>query len=430
MKKKAKKITQTTILQSLYLTSAFCFTNDIYSYAASSAFSFLFSFVPVVLLIVAILIRIMHASPDTILSILSSTGVFSETFDLEHAVNQVLSVKTITVFEIVLVFSIIWMGRRFFASIMQNMYVIFKQHRKPRPVLTQLFIFLCEFIIIIFTATLIFAIISFKALRNSGALEKMFPHFPERLTTYLANFLPMILLFISLLCCYRFESGTKPKWIKCAMSAFACTLTFFIFQRLMGLFINVSKYNLVYGILSNVIVLLMEAYIFFQLFFFFAQYLYVSQFFDELLLAELYLLPDESESGFFSKLKRKLFIRPDYIIYNKKNILKFAQGETIYKKDDLGSDAYYIVKGSVEIKHSSKTQYLKTGAFFGEEACMIEEGRNESAIACEDTTLITIPKETFQSLLDRNPKVTKAALSHISSYFAKVYNGRREDFGL
>ena len=61
-----KKHSLVTGIQKLYLSIVFFFMNDMWSYASACAFGFLFSFVPVVMLVLVIVIRLFHASPDTI----------------------------------------------------------------------------------------------------------------------------------------------------------------------------------------------------------------------------------------------------------------------------------------------------------------------------------------------------------------------------
>src|SRR5574344_1533982 len=120
-----RKITFITAMQSLYLTEVFYFSNDLFSYASACAFGFLFSFVPVVMMILVILLRILHASPEMITSILNTSKVFSNTFDIQYLIDSVVSIKTITNFEIILGLAIIWMARRFFSSVMAGMHTIF-----------------------------------------------------------------------------------------------------------------------------------------------------------------------------------------------------------------------------------------------------------------------------------------------------------------
>lgn len=430
--KRPRRITFVTALQSLYLTGTFYLTNNLFSYASACAFGFLFSFIPIVMMILVILIRFLHASPETVTAMLSQSRIFSDAFDLNYLINSVLSIKKITNFEIVLGLAIIWMARRFFSSVLTGLQSIFKQASPSRPVFSQILIFAGEAVLVIAAASIMFIVISFKTVRRSTLFSSLVLKFPGLLgnfASFWVTILPLIGIFFMVLICYKSESGTKPSWFICIIAAFACTFSFWVFQRLMGLFINVNRYNLIYGVLSNVIVILLEVYFFFMMFLFFAQFIFVFQFFDELLLGELYVLPDRDDTHILSSIKRMLFIRPDYLLHKDVNVIHRKKGDFIYHQDDVDSDTYYIARGTVQIVRKNNISFLERGKFFGEEACVLSESRNEDAKAYTDVEIVRISGETFLSLLEKNPDASRKALSQISTYFAKVY-GRKDEFRL
>ena len=204
------------------------------------------------------------------------------------------------------------------------------------------------------------------------------------------------------------------------------TLSFIVFLKIMNLFINVNKYNVIYGVLSNTIVLLMEVFFFFIIFLFFAQWLFVFQFFDTLLLCELYLLPARDETSLADLSKRLLFIRPDYLLKNELNTIRLKKGDNVYSTGQVGKDAFYVSKGTVRITRLNHVSFADRGCFFGEEACMLRELRNEDATAWTDAEIVRIPEETFFMILDKNPRAASKALSRISNYFAKFYGLTKE----
>src|SRR5574344_792556 len=147
--KKRRSLTFATVSQTCYLTTKVYLRNRLLSYASACSFGFLFSFIPVFMMILVILIRFLHASPDTVTAFLNSTKIFSNTFDLQHLVDSILSVKRVTNFEVLLGLAIIWMARRFFSSVMSGMHSIFKRQMAPRPVFSQIIILVGEAIIVI-----------------------------------------------------------------------------------------------------------------------------------------------------------------------------------------------------------------------------------------------------------------------------------------
>ena len=223
-----------------------------------------------------------------------------------------------------------------------------------------------------------------------------------------------------------FDRRTRPSFFTCMLFAAGSTLSFIVFLKIMNLFINVNKYNVIYGVLSNTIVLLMEVFFFFIIFLFFAQWLFVFQFFDTLLLCELYLLPARDETSLADLSKRLLFIRPDYLLKNELNTIRLKKGDNVYSTGQVGKDAFYVSKGTVRITRLNHVSFADRGCFFGEEACMLRELRNEDATAWTDAEIVRIPEETFFMILDKNPRAASKALSRISNYFAKFYGLTKE----
>ena len=58
----------------------------------------------------------------------------------------------------------------------------------------------------------------------------------------------------------------------------------------------------------------------------------------------------------------------------------------------------------------------------GEEAFFLDGVRHEDVKASSYAKLIAIPEDIFLKLLERNPRVSKKALSEINGYFAKFSN--------
>ena len=221
---------------------------------------------------------------------------------------------------------------------------------------------------------------------------------------------------------YKTASGTKPSFLLCMATGVLCTLSFWAFRLIMHFFLNVSRYNLIYGVLGNVIILFMDIFFFFVFFLVFAQFIYVIQFFDELLLGELYLLPKMEQGGFGTGIKRAFFVRADFLVAkNKSNIFSYKPGEVIYKANDEDDFAYYIIKGSVKFVPDSGMQnpeekypLAHRGEFFGETACILNQKRDCNAVAVISTRIIKIESERFRFLIHQNPEAAKKILKQIA----------------
>ncbi len=427
-----RKLTPITLLQTVYLSIMFTSSNDLVSYAASCSFGFLMSFIPIVMMILVILIRFMRANTELVISALSFNPLITDFVNLQNLATSIQQIKRITNFEIILAVATIWVARKFFNSLMRSMRRIFKQTYRVQKGMLQLLTFTAEAILTILLSALIFILVSFRTIVRLPILSKLSTRYPELMTSFsnlLVTTVPFILLFVGAVIVYMFASRTKPTLLLCIISALGAVLSMWGFRKIMRLFININRYNTIYGVLSNAVVLLLQVYFFFLIFLFFAQFLFVNQFFDSLVLSELYDLPNRNDTKPKSTLRRLLFIRPDSLLLDKKNVMRLKKGDYIYRKGEWGTDSFYIVKGTVFIAHKNNLECLTKGMFFGEEAAMLDGMRTEDAIANTDIEIVHIPENIFFSLLERNPSIAHKSLSQISAYFSKFY-GRNEDYSL
>ncbi len=403
-------------MQILYFSVRYSSSNDLFSYAASCAFGFLLSFLPVVMMILTILVRFLHAEGDVVSEFLQVYPLIGSTINLENVINSLLQMRTLTNFEIVISITIIWMARRFFISLTRSLRRIFKHSDRPQKGFILVFSFAAEALLTICISVLIFLLIIFRSLVRLPILDELtfaYPDLMDAFTELIARNFPFILLFIGSVIVYKFMSRTNPTLMQCIFPALLCTFSFWGFRKLMKLFINVNRYNTVYGVLSNAIVLLLEVYFFFIIFLFFAQLLFVNQFFDSLLLGELYCLPGRDETKVKASIKRLIFIKPDSLLEQEENILCLRKGDYVYRQGDESGFSYYVVEGEVMLLRQNSLRYLEEGAFFGEEACLSQQVRDEAALAISDAVLIKVPVELFFSMLKRNPALAQKSLAKI-----------------
>ncbi|MBQ5401177.1 MAG: YihY/virulence factor BrkB family protein [Treponema sp.] len=416
-----KKHSLVTGIQKLYLSIVFFFMNDMWSYASACAFGFLFSFVPVVMLVLVILIRIFHASTDSIESLFGSADIISNFLNLDSVADTISQIHSITNFEVILTITIIWMARRFFSSIIGSINRIFHTQVPLRPMLSQVVIMAAEAGMVIISSLIIILNVAFKTLTKLEIFQKLSEIFPILMSTFTERtviYLPYVIIFVVVFICYKASSRSNPPTWTCLWCAAGCTAGFFVMQKFMGIFLNVNRYNMIYGVLSNIIVLLLEVFFFFVIFLSFAEFVFVSQYFDTLLLSEIYRLPDRDETGLISTLRRLLFIRPDYLLKSDKNVMYMKKGDPIYSSGEDGKFMYYIVSGTVKLLKKNNIAFVDSGSFFGEEAILMDGIRKEDAVAHTDLKMIKINEGKFYSILQKNPKVASKAMAKISKYFA------------
>ncbi len=416
--KHAKRYTLRTFLQETFLTGAFFLQNDLLTYASACAFGFLFSLLPVVIMCAVILIRVLKASPEVLTKLYEFDAGLSHTLDISRLVSSVLEFRGGVLFNVVIGVFIFWMARRLFNSTMKGMRCIFHKEAVARPLVFQLIVVAGEVLLVVAVALVIFVFTSGRSLLETGFLRQLIPPVVIELGNRLTRFLPAALMLLFVAATFRIASRTRPRWKHCILAAAACTLAFFAFSLVSSLLRNTTTYNMIYGVMSGIIILLLKVFVFFILLLFFAQALFVHQFFDQLLLAELYLLPARDERRWPLVLRRLLFIDPDYFINRLAAATDYRKGSMIYREGDEGEWVYFLAQGQVRITGRNRIQQCRPGDFFGELPCILGRSREDSAMAETDVQVIRLEAEDFVSMLEKNPAASRKALSQVSRYFA------------
>lgn len=436
---KPKKRSFLTVLQSFFFTFTLYFQNNLHLYALSCAFGFLYSLIPTVIMVTAVLIRILHTSPEMLYRLLHNAEKWIDTENLAYFENHFLTSGKPVLFEIVTGITVFFLALRFFGTVMQSVRSIFHGSSKTRPLVAQLLSIAGEVILVMVTAAFTFVLSAFKSffytvrLGGTANLPLFFPFFNEGFTALLPllfNTVPYFLLCLFSAASFRFASGTKPEFKLCFAAAFLCSLLFAAVVYAFSLFMNTAQYNLIYGFLGNLMIMLLEVSVFFSLFLFFAQYVYVLQFFDSLLLAELYLLPARNETSLMQNIRRMLFIRADRFLpqqkpsYSAKHnkteneerpvFEEYRAGALIFCEGDEGTDVYYLAQGSVELVRKNNISYLEQGSFFGQLNSLLNEKRDASARAVTDVQLLKIGTHRFNELLNRNPEAVRKTMNMVA----------------
>ncbi|WP_407428326.1 YhjD/YihY/BrkB family envelope integrity protein, partial [Treponema sp.] len=237
-----RKITFVTFSQSIFLTTKYFLQNRLLSFAGSCAFSFLFSVIPLFMMVVMVLVRILHASPNTVTAIINAIPELERYFNSQKIIESVQSIRAVTSFEIVALIFIIWMARRFFASIFDSMQNIFHTQTQRKAAFNQILTFVTELSIVLIASAVIFSYISLQTISSVDYLKKI-PQFSfiskGLLSGELLKILPNFLIFLVITVLYKSAAGTKPKFWLCFASSFLCTFSFWVFRLLMNIFLNV-----------------------------------------------------------------------------------------------------------------------------------------------------------------------------------------------
>ena len=87
-------------------------------------------------------------------------------------------------------------------------------------------------------------------------------------------------------------------------------------------------------------------------------------------------------------------------------IEKYKAGDTVIKEGDEGDCMYVIAKGSLVIQSKGKIlKEDKTGEFFGEIALVQKSKRTATAIAKEDSILLSLSRSDLEEVFKKDPLI-------------------------
>ncbi len=412
-----KKHKLKTLIQKIYITWNTFSANDLTTYASAGAYSFLLSALPILLMVLAILLRLFNTSPEVIRNFIGSNALFTNSLDFSFFLDSVMSIKSVGIFEIIIGISVFGMARKFFTSIQGGIKIIYKKRGKGKAFKENLVLLAGEAMLIIMIVVLTIFILAGNALLATEIGAHMLSPMLFTMLKYLFLFAPLLLLGIFLFLVYFIAPPIHPKAGPCLFASCGCTVSLTLVQVVFTAFINMSKYNLVYGILSNIIVTLLQVYLFFFLFLFFAQFLYVGQFFESFLFARIYLLPSYKNPDFFKQIERTLFIDPP--LFYKRYALRKKTGDVIFARGENSTELYYLWQGAVTLNLPNQVIELKHGMVFGEFASIVGGARTATAVAHTDVVLLKIPSRIFQETIKVDGEMSRKTLQMISDYVRK-----------
>lgn len=104
----------------------------------------------------------------------------------------------------------------------------------------------------------------------------------------------------------------------------------------------------------------------------------------------------------------------------------------MFHRDDAGGQLYVILSGSVKVAipdeegHEIVVAIEREGAVFGELALFDDAPRSATVTALEETQVVTLAREDFLRVLERNPRATRETLRLLARTVRRA-SGRIED---
>jgi membrane protein len=386
------------LFQRVWISVQYFGSNGLANHAAAGAYGFLLSLMPA-LLIVAFLISEIYASPPReVAGLILQMGFLGDTFDISGTVERFLNTFHPGFAGLSSLVSILLAAIVFAFSMQRGLNSIFPNTKAANPVKKWLVPLGLELAVILFVFIAVVSarpsLMLFGTDANRGILNIMYLLFP---------FAGLGLLSLG---AYSLVPDRHPGWRSSLSGMVLCISVYAVISAFFNVFINPARYDIMYGTLSNLILLLAKVYFFFVLFFIGAQFAFVCEYFDALLFIKLRMI--RSAPGVF-------FI--DKFLFSsaangrlQKYVRMYKQGETIFLQGEDSHDIYYILSGSASIyinkKDGGQNRIALIGAdnFFGEMGHVLANRRSATAKADSVLTALVLPPSLFVQILtiDRN----------------------------
>lgn len=405
--------------QFIYLSISNSNHNILWESAAACSFGFIFSFIPVVLIIFTILVSVLKVSPGMMNFVMEFCDQVKGIYDFQPMIDNLVNMGQFRVIDAFLGVWVIWMARKLFLSVVQGMYRIFRSASTRKKGFNQPLTFITEFVVVITFITVILFSFVFDKFIHLPLFEQITSSFPKLFNTssnILVSSVTYVMFFIFTLYCYKFVSGTKPSFGLCFFYAFISTGTTFVISFFLNRFMNFGNYSVIYGTISTLIIILFKVYMFFVVFLFCAQMIYVSQFFENLIIAQIYTLPNSKKGKIEKLIAMKFLFRNPALFYTKTETQISPKGETIYSPGDASDKVYYIRKGTVVENRGDIIVTHKAGDFFGELDSILKQERTTNAFAKEKSEFMVLDAQKFLEIAHQNPLVSAETVTRLNTF--------------
>lgn len=398
------------LLRKIYLSIILFADKGILNYAASGAFYFLLSLIPLALIFMTILDTYLAGYGEI------SNYFFNFLSDINPEINKKFfeqigffnSHNGKAVFGIVGAISLIWSSRSVFSGMKNAFDTIFDDGEKNNFIIGNLIPFI--FVPLLFVLSVLF----FIAAALFSRINEIIAGFGLKklselsMSSGFSEIVTIVFIFGITFCFYKFLPARRPAWINAFTGAALFTLSAILIQKVFYKVIHIADYYLVYGVISVLIAGLFWVYILFSLFYLFAQFVYVQYKFSELEFTYYYTKYITGEGNFIEKA---LFRQPSEAIADYG--VEYAVGDKIISKGDKGGYLFILISGKALSGKNGVGKEITHGSIFGASGALTKDGYSYDVSAETECLALKLPKDFYDKIAKLDPKFIKYVLDAV-----------------
>lgn len=353
--------------------------NDLTS-ASSLAFSAMLALIPALFLFTSVLSNVVGSSQEA----LGRTGELlvkimpTYSKDILKEVSVIASHKrTIGVLNAAV---LLWMISPLVSEMRSTLGIIFRKRPKRHFLLQKLLDLSITALYLLGLAVVALAGVMAAVLKQAEH-QRLIPGYIEGPATFLVVTAAVYLLY------FTFSSRVRAKYL--LAGALVTSVLWSLMRPAFTMFLTYNPgYGVAFGSFKSLFVVIIWIYYSLIVFLFGAEVAANLQRKEAVFIKRLM----EGRRGIPAMIRRKF-------------ITTFGAGDVIFNEGDAGDNMYSIRRGRVSIRKGHKEiAVVEEGGFFGEMSFLLQNPRSATAVALEDTELITISNENVGLLMNEFPE--------------------------
>ena len=391
------------LFQLAYTTLRLFGQNGLQNHAAATAFYFLLSATPLLLLLSYALQLLNQIAADSVPATILMAALYNQMQLESLAALGFIARQTQLAASGVGLLTLVLSSRWLVSAVQDAFRIIFPSPSKrnavvswvlPLVILPMLFLLMC-------VAALVQVTLSFLAQNNFIGTGNA--HVLQVLNTLFVFAMVWALLFAA----YWRLPRRRARARVAAAFALGATVSLGLLLMLFSTFFKLENYNSLYGALGGVVFVLIGAYFSFLLLYLWAQALYAFGKADITALEKLFLAGTGKGTG---KVEAYIFGDIQRLLETYGQVL--PAGQTLIEEGDDSRDAYFLHAGRAVVYKNTPTGprhlgELHEGQLFGEMAYLLNEKRTATVVAETEITVLSLPPHVMEELMRHSAPLSR-----------------------
>lgn len=307
------------------------------------------------------------------------------------------------------VLGLIWLSAAIFDSMATALNIIFRSRKKRNYFVAKLLaVSMIPLAWIVGIASVVISYITALLVSQPALLMESLGFSLSAASAVLLRYIiPYLITTFFFVIVYRIIPTVRISLSVAVVGSAGCALLLEIAKQFFTWYVaNYTRYNVIFGSLEAVVILVVGVFYIAVIFLFCAEMMSSYQRRDILLLEEAILKPHNN----IMKIDERLF---------KKFGRTYEKGSIVFSEGDSGHEMFYVLSGrifmeKVDCQVKKVLAEMGPGQYFGEMAALIDISRSATARAIEDSQLAVIDGNTFRDMLRESRDVALHMLQEFS----------------